>query len=72
MRDDYGTAGELEERVFQGAECFDVEVVRRLVKQQQVSALFERQRQVETVALTTGEPPAFFCWSGPLKPNAET
>ena len=35
----------------------DVEVVGRLVEEQQVAALLEGQRQVQAVALTTGEHP---------------
>src|SRR6478609_2056203 len=53
--DDDGAAGELEQRVLEGAEGLDVEVVGRLVEEQQVAALLEREREVETVALTTGE-----------------
>src|SRR4051794_13928599 len=53
--DDHGTAGVLEKGVLQARQRFDVEVVGRLVEEQQVAALLERQRQVEAVALTTGE-----------------
>ena len=53
--DDHGAAGELEQRVLERAERLDVEVVGRLVEQQQVAALLEREREVEAVALTTGE-----------------
>src|SRR5699024_5743474 len=34
---------------------FYVQVVSRLIEEDQVAALFQRQRQVQTVALTTGE-----------------
>ena len=72
VRDDHCTAGEFQQRIFQGCEGLNVQVVGGLVEQQQVTALLEGQRQVQTVTLTTGGTPAFFCWSGPLKPNAET
>ena len=54
-RDDHGAAGELQQRVLQRAERLDVEVVGRLVEQQQVAALLEREREVEPVALAAGE-----------------
>ena len=57
VRDDDGAAREFEQGVFEAAEGFDVEVVSRLVEEQQVSALLEGQRQVQAVALTTGEHP---------------
>jgi hypothetical protein len=53
--DDHRAAGELEQRVLQRAQRLDVEVVRRLVEEEQVAALLEGQREVEAVALTTGE-----------------
>src|SRR4051794_29096582 len=53
--DDHRAAGELEQRVLEAAERLDVEVVGRLVEQQQVAALLEGERQVEAVALATGE-----------------
>src|SRR3954452_12711477 len=43
--DDDSAAGELEQRVFEGAEGLDVEVVGRLVEEQQVAALLERERE---------------------------
>src|ERR1700757_4277158 len=48
-------AGELLQRVLQRAQRLDVEVVGWLVEQDQVSALFERERQIEPVAFTTGQ-----------------
>ena len=38
MRDHHGAAGEVEERVLERAQRVDVEVVGRLVEQQQVAA----------------------------------
>ena len=40
---------------FQGCEGLNVQVVSGLIEQQQVTALLEGQRQVQTVTLTTGE-----------------
>ena len=53
--DDHGRTGELEQRVLQRGQGLDVEVVGRLVEEQQVAALLEGERQVQAVALTTGE-----------------
>ena len=53
--DDHRAAGELEQRVLQRGQRLDVEVVGRLVEQQQVAALLEGQREVEPVALAAGE-----------------
>ena len=55
MGDDHGTTGELQKSIFQRTKGFDVQVVGRFVKEQQVTALLERQCQVQTVALTTGQ-----------------
>ena len=52
---DHGAAGELEQRVLERLQGLDVEVVGRLVEQQQVAAHLQRQREVEPVALTTGQ-----------------
>ena len=46
---------ELEKRLFQALERLGVEVVRRLVEQEEVAALFERQGEVEAVALAAGQ-----------------
>ena len=72
MRDDHGAAGELFERVLQRAERLDVEVVGRLVEQDQVAALLEGQREVEPVALAAREHAGRLLLVGPLKPNAAT
>src|SRR5450756_2487126 len=57
VRDDHGAARELEQRVLERTERLDVEVVRRLVEQQQVAAELEGERQVEPVPLAAGEDP---------------
>ena len=55
MADDDGAAGEVDERVLEGAQRVDVEVVRRLVEQQQVAARAEQLGQVQAVALAARE-----------------
>src|SRR5262249_16052886 len=47
-------AGELQQGVLQARQGLDVEVVGRLVQQQQVAALLEGERQVHPVALAAG------------------
>ena len=53
--DDDGTAGERQEGVFQRTEGLDVEVVGRLIQQEEVAALLEGESQVQAIALTTGQ-----------------
>src|SRR6476469_3889437 len=53
--DDDRTARELEQRVLERAEGLDVEVVGRLVEEQEVAALLEGEGEVEAVALAAGE-----------------
>jgi pimeloyl-ACP methyl ester carboxylesterase len=48
---DHRAAGELQQRVLQAGQGIDVEVVGRLVQQQQVAALLEGEGQVHPVAL---------------------
>lgn len=72
MGDHDGAAGELQQGVLQRAEGLDVQVVGGLVEQQQVAALLEGEREVQAVALATGQDARGFCWSGPLKPNEAT
>ncbi len=50
----------------------DVEVVGGLVEQQQVAALLEREREVEAVALTTGEHAGLLLLVGALEPELST
>lgn len=52
---DHGAARELLKGVLKGAQGLDVQVVGRLVEENQVSALFQGQSQVQAVTLTTGE-----------------
>ena len=55
MRDHDRAAGEVEQRVFQCAQRVDVEVVGRLVEQQDVATALQHLREVHAVALTTRE-----------------
>src|SRR5664279_5191744 len=55
VADDDGAAAEREERLFEGAQRVDVEVVRGLVEEQQVAALLERPREMEAVHLAARE-----------------
>ena len=57
MADDDGAAGEVEERLLERAQRVDVEIVRRLVEQEQVAAALEQLGQVDAVALAAGELP---------------
>ena len=53
--DDHGAAGEVEQRLLERAQGVDVEVVGRLVEQQQVAAAAQQLGQVDAVALAAGE-----------------
>ena len=55
VANDHRTARELEQRGLERGKRLDVEVVRGLVEEQQVAALLERKRQVQTVALAAGK-----------------
>ena len=69
MADDDGAAGEAEQRVLEGSEGFDVEVVGRFVEQQQVAALLEGEGEVEAVAFTTGQDAGLLLLVGALEPE---
>ena len=69
MRGDDGAAGELEQRILKGAEGLDIEVVRRLIEQQQVAAHLQGERKVEPVALSTGEHTGGLLLIGTLEPE---
>ena len=59
VADHYGATGEAFEAFFQGTEGVDVDVVGRLVEEEDVALLFQCNGQVQAVALTTGEDAAF-------------
>src|SRR5690606_32000945 len=46
---DYRAAGELEQSVLEARERLDVKVVRRLIEEQEVAALLEGEREVQSV-----------------------
>src|SRR5205807_725075 len=51
VADDDGTPSEIDERLFERAQSVDVEVVRRLVQEKEVSSAFQRPREMEPVHL---------------------
>ena len=55
MRRDHRAPWELQKCILQRPECFDIQIIRRLVEQQEVAAHFQREREVQSVALATGE-----------------
>src|SRR5918993_2448397 len=55
VADHHGAARELLQSTLEAAQRLDVEVVGRLVEEQQVPALLEGQGEVEAVPLTTGQ-----------------
>lgn len=58
--DDYGVVGEFEQCVFEGVQCFDVQVVGGFVEQQQIVVFFECQCEVEVVVFIIGQYVCFF------------
>lgn len=55
VRDNHRAARELQQGVFQRAQGFDIQVVRRFVEQQDVTAHLQQLRQMQTTALTAGQ-----------------
>src|SRR5471032_2239017 len=55
VRDHHHRAGELQQRVFQRAQGFDVQIVRRFIEQQHVAALEQGLGQVQTAAFAAGQ-----------------
>src|SRR5690606_3256844 len=55
VRDDYGAAGKVFERFFQGSKRINVEVVRWLIEEQEISALPECDGEVYAVTHSTGQ-----------------
>ena len=54
-RDHHGAAGEVDEGVLEGAQGLDVEVVGRLVEEEDVAAGAQELGEVDAVALAAGE-----------------
>ena len=67
VADDHGAAAEVEERLLEGAEHVDVEVVGRLVEEQEVAAALEQLGQVDAVPLAAGEVGDLLLLVGPLE-----
>ena len=67
VADHHRTAGECEQRVLEGAQRVDVEVVGGLVEQQQVAAALQELRQVHAVALAAREIADLLLLIGPLE-----
>src|SRR5690625_148008 len=57
VTDDHGAAGKLQERFLKRSQSIDIQIVRRLVKKQQVSARLEHLCQMNPVALTARKLP---------------
>ncbi len=55
MTGDNRAARECQKRFLQALERFHIQVVRGLVEQQQVAALLQGKRQVQTIALAAGK-----------------
>jgi len=51
---DYHAAGELGDRILQRRKGFSVQVIGRLIQQQHIAALLQREREVEPVAFPAG------------------
>ncbi|ELP47394.1 30S ribosomal protein S5 [Mycobacterium avium subsp. paratuberculosis S5] len=69
VRDDHRAAREIHQRVLQRAQGLDVQVVGRLVQQDQVAALLEGERQVEPVAFAAGQHAGRLLLIRPLEPE---
>jgi len=55
MRDDHRAAREGNQGVLERAQRFDIQIVGRLVEQQDVAACFQYFREMHSVALAAGE-----------------
>src|SRR5215210_1439122 len=55
VADHDGAAGEVEQRLLEGAERVDIQVVRRLVEQEHVAPAPQQLREVDSIPLTAGE-----------------
>jgi hypothetical protein len=55
MRNHHRATRERQQRIFEGAQCFDIEIVGRLVEQQHVASGLQNLRQVDPVAFAAGQ-----------------
>src|SRR5690348_6721027 len=60
MADDHGAAGKILERRFEGPERLDVEIVGRLVEEDEIGAGLQHLGEMHAVSLAAGELPHFF------------
>ena len=67
MRRDHRAPWELQKCILQRPKSFDVQIIRRLVEQQQVAAHLQREREVQSVALATGQHLGGLLLVGPLE-----
>ncbi len=72
MADDHRAAGEILERFLKRAKGLDIEVVGRLVEQEDVAASLSILAKWTRLRSPPDNCPTFFCWSEPLKLNAPT
>ena len=72
VADDHGATGERQECVLEGPQRVDVEVVGRLVEQEDVAAAASTLARSTRLRSPPESWPTFFCWSLPLKPNPAT
>ena len=70
--DHHRTAGKVHKSLFQRAQGVHIEIIRRLIQQQDVGTFLQHLCQMHTVAFAAGERSVFFCWSVPLKLNRAT
>jgi len=55
VADNEGDAGESDERFFEHAQGWQIQIVRRFVENQKVAAAFQNAREQETAAFATGQ-----------------
>ena len=65
--DHHGTAGKFQQRIFEALQRLDIQVVGRLVEEQQIAALLQGQSQVQPVALTARQHPGRLLLIGTLE-----
>src|SRR6185437_9992840 len=72
VADDHGAAREILQSILERAQGFDVEIVGRLVEQQDVAPSFSILARWTRLRSPPESWPTFFCWSGPRKLKAPT
>src|SRR2546426_11575688 len=59
VRDHHGTTGEIDERFLQRSQSIDIEIIRRLVEQQEIPTRLEQLGKMKSVSLSARETPNF-------------